>query len=217
MKGALLFAWILLLGSGSLVHALNDSLWEVERNQYEYPELKEAPQKNKSSASENPLNEQSMRPDLTSFYRIAVFVLIALFLTFLLYVGFKRLNKHKSRQEKSNPLAWSRLEELNPHEPDLEALLKLATSESDQLSIIRLQFLKLIKSLHSNHIIHWDASKTNSLLAVEIKDRGLKTTFLQMLGIYQSHWYGKRQPSEMDRVRWVELYEQSMQMMNNHA
>lgn len=217
MKYLLLCTFILLLAKGNAALALNDSLWEIERNNYQYPALPEPDQKKKPSASEQSLKEQKMQTDGTKFYRIAIFILIVLLLTSLLYVALKRLNVNRLNEEDNSPLEWSSLEKLDPHAPDLDALLKLAEKEHDQRSIVRLQFLKLVKHMHVNHLIEWKANKTNTQLAAEIGDDGLHSIFLQILGLYHSFWYGKRQPTAMESNQWSELYEQSMRIIRRDA
>jgi hypothetical protein len=190
--------------------ALNDSLWNKKRVEYDYNPLQEEKSKEKEQKTDaEVIDEDTGPPDLIRFYRIAAFVLISALLIYLIWYAVQKTDLKSSSTRKDGP-SWQALEALDPHAPELQALLKQAERAKDPLAVIRIQFLQALKKLHDQKRIIWSSNKTNEVLGLEITDQDIRRVYFNLLDIYQPYWYGKIQPSENILERWRNLLPELM-------
>ncbi len=78
----------------------------------------------------------------------------------------------------------------NIHEMDFEKLIQEATSKNDFRIATRLVFLYALKILSDNHLIDWNAGKTNYEYVQEIKQADVKDGFANLSTYFEYAWYG---------------------------
>ena len=93
----------------------------------------------------------------------------------------------------------------NIHEINFDAEIEKAVSQHNYRLAVRLLYLKCLKQLSDNNLIHWQIDKTNSAYLVELTDADQQRTFGQLTRQFEYVWYGnfaidKQAFSNIDRL-----------------
>ncbi len=73
---------------------------------------------------------------------------------------------------------------------DIDTLISKAIQQANYRLAIRYYYLKVLKSLTDQELIHWEAQKTNHEYYDEIPNQQLKTQFTTITNLYDFIWYG---------------------------
>lgn len=125
---------------------------------------------------------------LVKFLVYGIFILLALYLMVRLLVGQRTSSFFASKGSRIAPLAFSE-EEITAI--DLDAHIQEALARHNYRLALRYTYLKSLRQLSQNNIIHWDPDKTNSDYLGEIQSDALKEPFKKISYLYDYVWYGE--------------------------
>ncbi|MCE7993947.1 MAG: hypothetical protein HEP71_18305 [Roseivirga sp.] len=102
--------------------------------------------------------------------------------------------------------------EENIHDLDFDKLLAEALEKEDFRLAIRLTYLRTLKHMSDNHMVDWEAGKTNYEYLYEIQDDKLRYSFRDLSYFFDYAWYGD---FEVDEPIFIRAKEQSAVIMSN--
>lgn len=79
---------------------------------------------------------------------------------------------------------------------DLSKLVEQAEQQGDYRLAVRFSYLKLLRNLDDNELIHWKAEKTNSDFIAELNSTTYGESFKDITRLYEYAWYGEFELSE---------------------
>lgn len=144
------------------------------------------------------LNKLLGMPDVSKINnlseKILNFLLGVIFLV-AVYIAVRLFMNHRGRWffEKKNETVsvdFSNVEK-HIHEADFSALLSEAEQNGDTRQSVRLLYLWVLKTFADDHIIRWNADKTNIDYLSEIQDKVLQEEFRYLSYLYNYIWYGE--------------------------
>ena len=145
---------------------------------------------------------------------IRILVVIAA-LTFIIFKIFKsNLSVIFSLNKKSKTGIGFEYFDEDIHSPDLDKKLEEAIRERNFRDAIRFYYLKLLKLLDMNEIIHWEISKTNFDYQRELTDHSFLNDFKALSGIYEYTWYGNFAVDQSHFDNWQGDFKEALQQIN---
>lgn len=78
----------------------------------------------------------------------------------------------------------------NIHELNFDSEIEKAVSQHNYRLAVRLLYLKCLKQLSDNNLIHWQIDKTNSAYVHELNDASQRQAFLLLTRQFEYVWYG---------------------------
>lgn len=184
-----------LAGAQPVVRPFDSVRWDSFRKELDYSaDIQPIPQESREAVSQ-PLSEEQAR----FWSRIAkwsLFLLAALFLGFLLYRFTGATVTDPDRSGKTG--GEIPFEELEKHLPGLDttSLLEEAISRKAWNEGVRIYFLELLQILLSKGMLDWKAGKTNGEYLREVVDPQVRSDLAAAALLYESVWYGKKNPGE---------------------
>lgn len=112
----------------------------------------------------------------------------------VLYIAIKLLVGEGSSSfftRKEVALSPLKIQEDHIEKVDLDAFIKEALAARNYRLAVRYMFLKSLKQLSVENLIHWHFDKTNTDYYNELEDPTLKTNFKQIAYLYDNIWYGE--------------------------
>ncbi|MDB5140622.1 MAG: hypothetical protein JWR12_2538 [Mucilaginibacter sp.] len=124
---------------------------------------------------------------------IVKYFFLALAAALLIFVIFKSLGIDAIRilrgeAQKINVPYSESLE--NIHEINFDDEIEKAAAQHNYRLAVRLQYLKCLKQLSDNNLIHWQIDKTNAAYLYELKDPEQKHIFGLLTRQFEYAWYG---------------------------
>ncbi|HHH55201.1 MAG TPA: DUF4129 domain-containing protein [Bacteroidetes bacterium] len=127
---------------------------------------------------------------LQKFLRVFPYIIIALIVFLLLKIFLKiKFRNLLSGSPPNTEVIYNNDEEIIRKE-DIDNLIEKSINEGDFRLAIRYYYLKLLKLLDQNRIIHWEPQKTNYEYLNEVKNPSIKPNFKQFTFWYDYIWYG---------------------------
>jgi len=128
------------------------------------------------------------------FLIVVKYVFIALGVGAVIFIIFRMLgvdfNAVFRRRSSSVAVPYAESME-NIHEINFDDELDGAISRQDYRLAVRLLYLKCLKQLNDEGLIHWEISKTNSAYINELNDMAKRSTFRQLTRQFEYVWYGE--------------------------
>jgi hypothetical protein len=124
---------------------------------------------------------------------IVKYVLLALCVTFLVYVIFKSIgiDPIKLFQGGASKINIGYSESLeNIHEINFDDEVEKAISQHNYRLAVRLLYLRCLKQLSDTNLIKWEIDKTNSTYIFELTDPEKKEIFGTLTRQFEYVWYG---------------------------
>jgi hypothetical protein len=78
----------------------------------------------------------------------------------------------------------------NIHDINFDEEIEKAIALHNYRLAVRLLYLKCLKQLSDNHLIHWQIDKTNTAYIYELKDANQRQTFSSLTRQFEFVWYG---------------------------
>ncbi|QJD96748.1 DUF4129 domain-containing protein [Mucilaginibacter robiniae] len=134
---------------------------------------------------------RSTGPLMVNVFKYLFILIGASALTFLiLRIAGVDLLKILKRKPADATLPYAETLE-NIHEIDFDTGLEQAISQRNYRLAVRLLYLKALKQLSDQHLIHWQINKTNSAYVDELKNLEQRETFTILTRQFEYVWYGE--------------------------
>ena len=117
------------------------------------------------------------------------FLVIAALLGWLVYTLVRRMAGAPNARASSRNFTMDDLDQALP-DADLEALLAEALAAGNHRLALRLQYLRVIQSLHLGGFISWKPDRTNSAYLRDTSGQPWQPAFRQATLWYEVAWYG---------------------------
>jgi hypothetical protein len=114
----------------------------------------------------------------------------------LRYLGMENVRFWVTGQGGGKGIVGERVEDI--HVINYAASIEEAERDGRFRDAIRFHFLRILKGLSDNEIIHWHRNKTNIEYAREISSRPESASFERVRRIYEYAWYGEFSVTERD-------------------
>lgn len=138
--------------------------------------------------------------------RFLAIVIIGLVIYFLLkFLLSKDGNFFFGKKNKKLNIADQDLKE-NIHEINFPESINNFERKKDYRSAIRYQFLFILKKLSDKKSIEWNPEKTNKDYLAELKDKNQKSSFKDLVYIFNNVWYGEFEVNEQSYLRFKDQF-----------
>jgi hypothetical protein len=118
-------------------------------------------------------------------------VILLLLFILLIYVVFTKTKFYRLfYTDKEIPLPDFDEIDILDEEYDFEKAINAQLAQQNFRNAIRLLHLKILKELEAHELIRYSKDKTNRDYSREIRDNGLRNSFLTLTGVYNRVWYG---------------------------
>ncbi|MBT0608400.1 hypothetical protein [Aequorivita echinoideorum] len=133
----------------------------------------------------------TLSPGMYQIIEILVYAILIIFATYIIVKLLVGDSASSFFSRKSAEMAPLNIEEEHIENIDLDAYINNALKEENYRLAIRYMYLKSLKMLSLNNIIHWHFEKTNNDYYREIEDGELKSNFKKISYLYDNIWYGE--------------------------
>ncbi|MEY3442222.1 MAG: hypothetical protein RLZZ519_503 [Bacteroidota bacterium] len=168
--------------------------YQYHRDKPEPPKRKAKPREKRKYVDTQPVYRDSPRTDFSGALKGVFWVLIigaAIFVLFqLLKINFKGLLKKKSDKAKVVKETEIPVEE-DITKMEFEDLLQQAVDAGRYRVAVRLLYLRTLRQLTDQGLIHWKPEKTNHDYLRELTDKRLRPGFSDVTLIFEYIWYGE--------------------------
>ena len=118
------------------------------------------------------------------------YLIIILFIAFVVY----QLTKNKlqgvfSRKSQNSGIVYDLMEE-NLSAEDFDKLIAKERANRNFSLVIRLYYLKMLKTLDKKGLINWQQNKTNRDYYYDLEGSGIEGKYQQLTWVYENIWYG---------------------------
>ena len=126
------------------------------------------------------------------FFKYGILIVITLVLLFVLYKLFGKgmfVNDTDDDTAATHLLTENDLDD-RFYEMDLESMLDKSIARKDWAMAIRIRFLMVLKLLIDQKQVYWHRDLTNRQIAWQINSRKSRNDFYELVGYFESVWYG---------------------------
>lgn len=125
--------------------------------------------------------------------QIIKYVLVALVIALIVFLVLKLMGiDFKQLMGKSTAVSIPYEEGIeNIHEINFDQAIEEALTLGNYRLVVRLLYLKTLKRLSDQELIHWQPEKTNQAYVAEISNEGQQQAFAQLTQQFEYIWYGE--------------------------
>ncbi len=172
--------------------AVDEATYERLANELDFSKTKKVwmPKDRGGKVELNPKRKEATKTNFANgfegIFSVIGYILIALVILGVIYMGVKDFKTEKLKQSESVDL--DAIEDLES--VDLTKLLEEAIANQDYRLAIRLEFLIILKKLSQTEKIKWKPYKTNRVYSRELKGTPLQDDFRRIADTFEYVWYG---------------------------
>ncbi|MCB9018417.1 MAG: hypothetical protein WCQ55_04660 [Paludibacteraceae bacterium] len=125
--------------------------------------------------------------DINRYIILFVVILVVIFFFIILIINIFCMSSSKRKKKKDIT------NEDDIHNRNFNTELQMMIKEGNYKEAIKIVYLETLYKLNEKHLIKWELAKTPAEYYYEIKNKNIKTDFLQMTSIFLSVRYGNKE------------------------